>query len=74
MANAVPAPRLSKEDRQWRAQDDIRTLTQADAIRADKQRMSDVTTHAKRQADALHRVAGVKPAAAAKKAAPRGKR
>lgn len=34
------APRISKEDADWRAEDDARTLAQAEAIKADKKRMS----------------------------------
>lgn len=36
MAKAIPT--ISKEEQEWRAEDDARTLTQAEEIKADKAR------------------------------------
>lgn len=49
MAKAVPAPRMSSQEREWRAQDDLRTLTAADAVRSDPRRMAAVKDHAQKQ-------------------------
>jgi hypothetical protein len=73
MANLAPTPRLSQQEREWRAQDDLRTLQAADAIRTDRSRMSAAATHAQKQVAALSRIA--KPAAKpAAKDAPARKR
>ena len=50
-----PSPMM---DRQWMAEDDCRTLQRAEEIRADKQRMAGATNHAKKQMNALSKVAG----------------
>jgi hypothetical protein len=67
---AVPA-RMSGEDRRWRAEDAIRTLTRAEEIRGDKGLMRDVARHAQQQAAALKKVAG---GASSSKPAGKGKR
>lgn len=54
-------PRLSAQEKQWRAQDDIRTLTQAEAIRSDPGRMAEAKKHATQQVRTLTKVSG-KPA------------
>lgn len=62
MAKAPAQPRMNAQERQWRAQDALSTLTRADAIRADKGLMRDVQAHAKRQVETLSRVAAPKAA------------
>jgi hypothetical protein len=48
---------MSAEQKQWRTESDLDTLTRADAIRADRSRMSAVQKHAGQKAAALSRVA-----------------
>lgn len=48
----------SQMDRHWMAEDDCRTLQRAEEIRGDKQRMTQAANHAKKQMDALSKVAG----------------
>lgn len=50
---------------QWRAESDMRTLKEAEMIKADRSRMKAATAMAQKEAKALARVAGK---------APRGKR
>lgn len=49
--------RISADERKWRAQDALRTLTEADRIRNDKTLMSDVRKHATQQISTLSKVA-----------------
>lgn len=51
-----------KQQAEWRAQDDLRTISQAKAIEADKQRMAAVKSVAQKQVQALQKVVG-KPSA-----------
>ena len=51
-------PRMTAEQKQWRAQSDLRTLTEAAQIQADKTRMAAVTSHAKEQVKTLTKVTG----------------
>lgn len=57
MKNSVRPPAISKEARQYQAEDDCRTLQRAEEIKADAQRMKHVTLHAKKQMSALAKVA-----------------
>jgi hypothetical protein len=50
-----------KQQAEWRAQDDLRTISQAKAIEADRARMSAVKQIAQKQVQALQKVVG-KPA------------
>jgi hypothetical protein len=54
------------QQREWRAQDDLRILRQAEEIRADKSRVNMAARIATKEMKALERVAG--------KAVPKGKR
>jgi hypothetical protein len=54
-ASAVPQPRLTAQDRRWRAQGDLATLTSAEEIKADSSRLSAARTEAKRQAKAAEK-------------------
>lgn len=47
------SPAYAAEDARWRAEDDMRTLTRAEEIKADKARMKMVSDHAKKQVDTL---------------------
>lgn len=54
-----PAPAQVLDDRgDWRAQDDLRTLSQAAEISRDKKRMSAAKVEAKKQMKSLHLVVG----------------
>jgi hypothetical protein len=64
---------MSADEKKWQAQSDLRTLTEADSIRADKARMSNVQSHAKTQMATLSKVTGAAPAAKRPAAKPRGK-
>lgn len=50
--------RISAQEREWRAQDDLRTLTQAQAIQSDKSRLAAVQKHAAKQVATLNKVTG----------------
>ncbi len=51
--------RATREDRAWRARDDLRTLQQAKEIQADRSRIVAATREAQNQIKALHTVARV---------------
>jgi hypothetical protein len=53
--NAVAQPRMTAEDRKWRAQDDLRTLAQAEQVRKDPTRMGAARKEAAAQAKALQK-------------------
>jgi len=57
------APKLAvvsmKEDARWQAEDDMRTLTRAQEIQADRARMARVASIAKQQAMAATKVANM---------------
>ena len=44
--NAPKHPRMTAEDKQYRARDDVETLTRADAIRRDPERHKMAVEHA----------------------------
>lgn len=59
-------PTVSPQERQWRAQDALHTLTRAQEIQKDSRLMADVRKFAKQQVQTLSKVAGPpakKPAA-----------
>jgi recombinational DNA repair protein (RecF pathway) len=61
-------PKVSANERQWRAQDALRTLTQAQEIQRNPTLMRDVKKVAAQQVKTLSSVAGAKaPARAASK-------
>lgn len=64
------SPRMSAEDKRWRAEDAIRTLTRADEIKRDAGLMREVKRMAGQQAKTLQKVAG----GAAPRPAARGKK
>ena len=49
---------ISADEKRWRAEEALRTLSRADEIRANKSLMRDVQAHAKAQVAALNKVAG----------------
>lgn len=50
-------PTLSPEDRRWRAESALRTLTEAESIRSNAGLMRDVARHAQAQVKTLTKVA-----------------
>lgn len=58
-AKAVPRPRVSAEEKKWRAQDDLRTLQQVMQIKADPARLKAAQSEANAQLLALKRVKAV---------------
>lgn len=52
-AMGTPSKDYAAEDAKWRAEEDMRTLSRAEEIRADKARMKCVSDHAKKQVDTL---------------------
>lgn len=52
----VPAPKMTAQERQYRAEDALRTIARAEEIRKDAGLMREVKTHAKRQIASLSRV------------------
>lgn len=62
MAKASRAkPRLSEDEKRWRAQEALSTLTRAEQIRADTALMADVKKYAQAQVRTLTKVAGATP-------------
>ena len=57
---------MDAQERQWRAQDALRTLARAAEIQANKRLMGDVKREARQQIQSIAKVAG-KPAPARKK-------
>ena len=53
-------PRMTVEDRKWRARDDLRTLQSAQEISHDKSRLSAAQREAQAQIAALAKVRGTK--------------
>jgi hypothetical protein len=49
-AEAVPVPRLSTQDKMWRAQDDARVLAQAEDVKKDGVRLKAAKAQAKKMA------------------------
>lgn len=63
------SPVMCEPDRDWQAENDLRTLKDAEQIRADKGRMARAAAVLKKEQSALQRVGGtIAPA----KAAPKG--
>lgn len=50
-------PRMSAEEKRWRAQTDVSTLAAAEQIKADRGRHGAALTEANRQASALNKIA-----------------
>ena len=42
---------MTEQDKQWQRESDARTLSEAEAIKADTNRLSDAVTESKKQAD-----------------------
>lgn len=61
-------PRISAQEKEWRAQEALSTLTRANQIQSDRSLMADVKKYAAKQVATLSKVAGTtkKPAAKAK--------
>jgi hypothetical protein len=55
------SPKLSAEDKRWRAENALQTLTRAEQIRADSALMADVKKYAQDQVKTLSKVAGATP-------------
>jgi hypothetical protein len=66
------AGRISADEKKWRAQSDLETLSRASEIQADKARMAAVRSHAQAQVKALTQVTG-KPKAPTKAPAKKGR-
>ncbi|MEE9481831.1 hypothetical protein [Methylobacterium ajmalii] len=61
------AGKISADERKWRAQSALETLTRAQDIQKDRSLMADVRKHAAAQAATLNKVAGAgRPAARSK--------
>lgn len=62
-------PKITADERRWRAQDALSTLTRAESIRSDKTLMADVKKYATQQVQTLTKVTGTpaRPAAKAPK-------
>lgn len=54
---AVKQPRLSAEDKKWRAQDDLRVMQRAQEVANDPKRMQAAQKEAQEQVKALQKVA-----------------
>lgn len=50
--------KMTQEEKEWRAQSDLRTLRDAEEIRNDKSRLEAAMKEAKKQMEALHEIAG----------------
>lgn len=50
--------KMSKEEKEYQAEDDCRTLLRAEEIKADKERHKAALKHAKEKAKALDKVTG----------------
>jgi hypothetical protein len=59
------ASRLSADEKKWRAQSDLETLSRAEEIKADRARMAAVRSHATQQVKALTKVTGASRASKA---------
>ncbi len=55
------APRLTAEDKKWRAKNDLDTLRAAGAIQSDKQRLNAAKRMASEEVKNLRRIAGRGP-------------
>lgn len=59
-AKAAPAPRMSADEKSWRARDDLRTIQAAQQIQQDKARMTAAQREAQSQVKALQSIGKVK--------------
>ncbi len=59
--NAVGAYRMSAQEKQWRAQEDARTLMAAEQIKRDRDRVSGVKVVAKQMQQALGKATPKRP-------------
>jgi hypothetical protein len=57
----LPKPRLSAQDKEWRARDDVRTLREAESIRQDKGRHRLAVAQAKKEVSALNKAIRTAP-------------
>lgn len=55
---AGPTPAMAVEERKWRAEDDLRTITRACEIQRDSSRMREVKKLAGQQIKSLEKVRG----------------
>lgn len=68
MAKKLSVPSPSEDT--WRARDDLRTLTAAAEIQADKSRLGQAKREANKQISAISRVAGGSERSSAKRSGP----
>jgi len=54
----VAMPGMSASDKRWRAESDLRTLRDAEEVKADSSRMHAAKAEAKKQMQALSKVSG----------------
>lgn len=52
-AGEMPAPASAKSDKDWEAEDALRTMTRAEEHKSDPDMMKRVGAHAKKQSDAM---------------------
>ena len=57
---AIAMPRMTAEDRAWKARNDLSTIQSADAIRSDPARLRAAQQEAKKQMEALNKIASKK--------------
>lgn len=55
-----PLPTMTATERQYKAESDLRTLTDADDIRRDDARLKEATKHATKQMSRYRRITGRK--------------
>jgi hypothetical protein len=55
---AAPSVSMAKEEKRWRAESDLRTLTDAGEIQRDKSRIKAAQGIAKKQLRSLRKIAG----------------
>lgn len=60
IASAPRQPRMSAEEKRWRAEDDLRVMQRAEEIKADSSRLAEAKRLAQTQVKALTKVAGKK--------------
>lgn len=56
-ATAIRQPRISAEEKKWRAQDDLRTMQRAQEVASDPNRLKAAQKEAQDQVKALQKVA-----------------
>lgn len=57
-AAASPYPTVTESDRDWRAEDDMRTLARAEEIKADKKRFAAAQVSARRKIEEMEAIFG----------------